>query len=229
MEKYFLIFDCDGTLVDSEELTHQALVQVIDEEFSLRLNVHELTLRLKGTNMATVLEVLKTEYRLKISDDFVQKMRQRAAALYQSELKAVPFVEKAIESLQFPRCVASNAPREKIKLTLSLTKLDRLFPQEQIYSSYDVGKWKPEPDLFLHAAKINQFLPENCIVIEDSDHGLIAAKRAGMGVVYFNSQKLSLPAELKNYAKIQQIDSMSKLKEVIEKGLIPLLHKGYDK
>ena len=77
-------------------------------------------------------------------------------------------------------CVASQGKLEKIRLSLKLTKLDPLFPNEALFSAYSVPRGKPHPDLFLHAAASMAAEPERCAVIEDTPSGVTAAVAAGM-------------------------------------------------
>ena len=81
-------------------------------------------------------------------------------------------------------CVASSGPPEKIELSLSLTGLLSFF-DERIFSSYQVGVWKPDPGLFLHAARALAVDPAECAVVEDSLPGLAAGLAAGMKVFAF--------------------------------------------
>ena len=85
----------------------------------------------------------------------------------------------AIKSLDLPKCIASSGPLKKMRHSLGLTGLLPLF-EPNLFSSYQIDSWKPEPDLFLHAAKIMNVAPEACLVIEDSGVGIEAAKAAGM-------------------------------------------------
>jgi HAD superfamily hydrolase (TIGR01509 family) len=85
----------------------------------------------------------------------------------------------ALESIQLPKCVASSGPMEKIRQALQVTNLANYF-RDDIFSSYDIQSWKPEPDLFLWAANAMGIAPSKCAVVEDSPAGIEAAKRAGM-------------------------------------------------
>ena len=78
-------------------------------------------------------------------------------------------------------CVASNGPREKIALSLSITGLLSFF-DGRIFSSYELQTWKPDPGLYLHAAGAMKVAPENCAVVEDSVLGVRAGLAAGMRV-----------------------------------------------
>ena len=77
--------------------------------------------------------------------------------------------------------MATNGPREKAELTLGLTGLLRFFP-DRLFSAYDVGSFKPDPGLFLHAARVMGVAPQCCAVVEDSLPGIQAGLAAGMQV-----------------------------------------------
>lgn len=175
-----LIFDLDGTLVDSELIGAEALASLLPE---LGLSGADIVERYRGWRFATILEELAPKTRQILDDGFVQAYRQRAAARFEVELKAFPGVEEMLKTATLPMCIASSGPPEKIHRSLRVTGLGRFFG-DRAYSAYDINSWKPDPDLFLHAAAALGFQPEECLVIEDSDVGLEAARRAGMRALY---------------------------------------------
>ncbi len=87
------------------------------------------------------------------------------------------------------RCVATNAPMKKMRITLGGSGLHDRFlhrhdpERETMYSAYQIECWKPDPGLFMHAARTMGHDPSDCVVIEDSVSGVLAARAAGMGVV----------------------------------------------
>lgn len=175
-----LIFDLDGTLVDSELIGAEALASLLPE---LGLSGADIVERYRGWRFATILEELAPKTRQILDDGFVQAYRQRAAARFEVELKAFPGVVEMLETATLPMCIASSGPPEKINRSLRVTGLSRFFG-DRAYSAYDINSWKPDPDLFLHAAAELGFAPQECLVIEDSDVGLEAASRAGMRALY---------------------------------------------
>jgi HAD superfamily hydrolase (TIGR01509 family) len=96
----------------------------------------------------------------------------------------MPGVTEMLVELPYARCVASNGPPAKIAHGLRAAGLEAFFG-ENVFSSYDVGRWKPDPHLFLHAAERMGFAPAQCIVVEDSNAGLAAAKAAGMSAIRY--------------------------------------------
>jgi HAD superfamily hydrolase (TIGR01509 family) len=88
-------------------------------------------------------------------------------------------VERVLDRIRTPTCVASSSTHERIRLALTTTGLYDRFAG-RVFSAQDVAHGKPEPDLFLHAAATLGVRPERCAVIEDSPLGVEAANRAGM-------------------------------------------------
>lgn len=85
---------------------------------------------------------------------------------------------KLRDRIEYRICVASG-PLEKIRRALSVSSLASFFGNN-VFSSYEVKSWKPDPGLFLHAAEAMDCLPERCVVVEDSQPGIQAAAAAGM-------------------------------------------------
>jgi HAD superfamily hydrolase (TIGR01509 family) len=111
----------------------------------------------------------------------VPQVRLRMAEAFRLRLQPMPGARELLASLTLPFCVASSGPRAKIELSLSLTGLAPLV-NGRIFSSYDVGTWKPEPGIFLHAAAALGVAPSECAVVEDSEPGVRAGLAAGMRV-----------------------------------------------
>jgi len=177
-----VIFDCDGVLVDSEPLANQSFSRALNAE-GLAWSVEETMRRLMGRSLKSCVEIVEAEIGRKLPDDFLEKMQ---AVTYRSfreaPLQPVAGVKDAIVALQkagLDTCVASSGSPEKMRFTLGLTGLWDLF-DGRIYSSSQVPRGKPFPDLFLHAALDMNVQPFACTVIEDSVPGVQAAKSAGM-------------------------------------------------
>ncbi len=186
-----LIFDNDGTLVDSELVQHSAMG---DELRRLGIDIAPETLseRFRGWNLAVQLQTIETESGIVIDDGFVGRFRMRLANYLEAQLKPVPNIAESLAALSQVKCVASNAPVEKVELCLRVTGLGKFFGG-RLYSAYDVERWKPDPDLFLHAVRDMGFEPAQCLVVEDSAVGVVAAEAAGMRAVLYNPLTLSIP------------------------------------
>ena len=175
-----VIFDCDGTLVDSEPLGIAALLEEASL-LGLRMDPEEALVALKGKRMSTCVEIMEARFGCALPADFVGKARRRMADAFRSHLQEIPGARDLLSALAVPYCIASNGPREKIALTLELAGLAPLL-RGPIFSAYDVGHWKPAPGLFLHAARAMGAQAHRCAVVEDSEPGIAAGLAAGMTV-----------------------------------------------
>lgn len=179
-----LLFDCDGTLVDSERLCNIGLV-IKFREYGVELDVDELVMRFRGWKLATILNVLEEMYELNLPENFEESYRAIVAELFESELKPVEYIENVLKNLSQPKAVVSSGPVHKIKQALRVCGLSKYFG-DNIYSSYEVKIWKPDPGIYTYAAKDMGFSAENCIVIDDGQVGVEAGYRAGMKTLFFN-------------------------------------------
>ncbi len=181
---YCLIFDSDGTLVDSELINNEALSLEL-QHTGIAETPHDLVSRYRGWKFSAVVDDLQSVHHCKLPAKFTENFRARAEIHFRQELKAIPHVIDSLRTLDHPMCVASNAPREKLSVALGITNLAQFFG-DAVFSAYEVGSWKPDPDLFQHAAATMGFAPAHCIVIEDSHVGVLAAAAAGMKAVLYD-------------------------------------------
>jgi len=179
-----VIFDCDGTLVDSEVLSNEVLVEYV-AELGLVLSLEEAVGRFPGRGLAVCMAEIERRLGRALPADFEVVLRRRTADVFRERLRPIDGAEALVRGLRLPYCVASGGPREKTELTLSLTGLRPYF-EGRIFSSYDVGAWKPDPTLFLHCADHLGVAPRRCAVVEDTDAGIEAGIAAGMIVFAFD-------------------------------------------
>ncbi len=175
-----IIFDMDGTLVDSEPLCNQAFLDLLPD---LPLTQQDLVDRFRGKELNTTLAAMEALIGRKLPEDFTESYRAQVKRNFEKSLQAFPHVNETLEALNVKRCIASSAPQSKIEIALGLTGLAHHFGQN-IFSAYDIQKWKPDPALFLHAAQHMGATPNECLVVEDSDVGIQAAQAAGMPVLH---------------------------------------------
>ena len=186
-----VIFDCDGVLVDSEILASCVLVEYV-AELGLTLSLEEALALFKGGKMAECVADVEQRLGRAVPDSFIPNFRARCAEAFHAHLKPIPGVETVLRTLSVPFCVASSGPREKIELTLSITGL-RVYFENRIFSAYEVGSWKPDPGLFLHAAQALNAPPRACAVVEDSLPGVQAGVAAGMTVFGYAAGTAAAP------------------------------------
>ena len=179
-----LIFDCDGTLVDSERLSHLALEMKL-QEFGVVASHEEMMQRFRGGKLAHILAFYAKKHDLVLDDQFVQAYRALVSDLFEQHLKPCDGVVELLQTLTLPLCVASNAPLSKTKKALAVTKLAHHFG-DNLFSAYELNAWKPDPTLFRHAAEMMGVAAKNCVVIEDSLLGVEGALAAGMRPILYD-------------------------------------------
>ncbi len=177
-----LIFDCDGVLVDSEVLSCGICGEVLTG-LGVPYTGQDIMRQFVGMSLKDMVARIEAERGCTLPDDFRDRVNSEVFRRFEAELQPVPGVREAIQALPFPRCVASSSAPERIALSLRVTGLADLF--DHIFSSTQVPRGKPAPDLFLHAAREMNARPEDCLVIEDSTAGVQAARAAGMRVIGF--------------------------------------------
>ena len=126
--------------------------------------------------------------------DFIKSYRETSTERFKESLSPMPGAVELVSSLKIPFGVATNGPREKVQLTLDLTGL-LPFVGDRIFSAYDHGSFKPDPALFLLAARTLGQEPQYCAVVEDSVPGLLAGVAAGMHVFSLHG-RIGVPEEI---------------------------------
>ncbi|WP_083686236.1 HAD family hydrolase [Rhodoferax koreense] len=205
-----LIFDCDGTLVDSEDIGIAAM-HAHALPYGLTLTLDDVATDFRGKSMARNVAELARHSARPFPDDFTATAREAMAHRFRRELKPMPGALEFIARLELPFCVATNGPRDKTELTLGLTGLLPYF-EGRIYCAYEVGHFKPEPQLFLQAAAGLGVAPEHCAVVEDSVPGIQAGLAAGMQVFSLCHPETIPPALA---GRITQISGVSDLKDFL--------------
>jgi len=178
----FVIFDMDGTLVQSEDCASQAIVDVAS---GFTDDIADVSRRYRGKRLLDIFNDIEIRYPGSVPEDWLERYRHRENELSHKLITATDGAEELLRQMPLERCIASNAPIEKTRRSLEITGLSGYF-LNNIYSAYEVEAWKPDPRLFLHAADCHGIEPENCLVVEDSEVGVAAAIAAGMSVVHYD-------------------------------------------
>lgn len=188
MSQLCLLFDCDGTLVDSEPLLAEVMADTLTRA-GLPFSAREYMEEFRGVRFMNIVAELERRHGAlpdAVRDAAEIEMRSTLAERMVRELQPIPNVRGMLETLgAYPRCVASNGPEHKIRTALDSTGL-RPFFADRLFSGYTLNSWKPDPLLFLHAARTMGYDPEHCVVIDDAAVGVAAGLRAGMRVVHIN-------------------------------------------
>lgn len=193
-----VIFDCDGVLVDSEIIGIKIETELL-RSAGYQISVEELAARFSGMSWNDILRTIEQESGL----DLMDALSERAEAILDlripAEVEVIDGVRTALERLQYPTCVCSNTKMSRLDMVLDKVGLKTFFAPN-IFSAKDLGEGrsKPKPDIFLHGAQRMGFAPSSTVVIEDSIHGVQAARAAGMHVIGFTGGSHSYPDHANN-------------------------------
>ena len=176
----------DGVIIDSEPL-HFESDRMVMREFGVELTDEELN-RYVGVANPQMWAELKDKYNINLTiDELLERQHaNKLKLLKEIQLDTISGIDELILDLQkkgIAIALASSSSREFIELVLEKLGITECF--QVIVSGDEVEKGKPEPDIFLKAAELLKVAPENCIVLEDAEHGVNAAKKAGMKCIGF--------------------------------------------
>ena len=211
MSKYkCVIFDCDGVLVNSEPIGNRVLVNMANE-YGADIDLNYAMKHFKGSFIDACVEKISKLTTTPLQENFTEEYRKRSYESFKKNIKPIEGVKNFLQNLNTSFCVASSGPETKIKLNLELTDLLPFF-KNKIFSCYAIKKWKPDPTIFIWAAKTMGFQPNECLIIEDSLSGVYAARNGGFDVFGFTAHDYN--NELKKVAT-KTFDSMDMLLKML--------------
>jgi len=180
MPPELVIFDCDGVLVNSEDIANEVMANNL-ARYGLSLTLEQcMDLFVGGTMMMVKAKAQNLGAQLpqgwinEVYDETYARLRQGVPVI-----KGIPEILDALDAASIAYCVASNGSEEKMAITLGQNGLLARF-EKFMFSAHSLGTAKPDPQMFLHAARSFNITPAACIVIEDSTSGAKAARRANI-------------------------------------------------
>ncbi len=177
-----IIFDCDGVLVDSERIANEVFAQVLKEVCNLEFTLDQMFDHFVGNSQAQCLKVIEILLGRAPPDELADRYNLDINQALQDSVVAVSGIEQVLKQIEIPYCVASSGSQEKMRMTLGKTDLVHYF-DSNIFSTSEVARGKPHPDIYLHAAHTMGVTDvKKCLVIEDSPVGVTGAVAAGMTV-----------------------------------------------
>ncbi len=183
-----VIFDCDGVLIDSEEIsmrTDQALLA----ENGVVISEQEMHRRFVGKTFTAMVEELEAERGIRLPTDLEARKDEIMLDLYRRKLQPIAGVREALDIITHPKSIGTNGPRHRALLALEVTGIAHHF-EDRLTTFEDVARGKPFPDVYLLAAERAGFPPSQCLVIEDSVTGVAAAIAAGCPTIGFTGSHL---------------------------------------
>lgn len=186
-KKPLIIWDFDGVLADSEKLWVQVWRQLLKEEKGLVLSAEQELKWLVGIADKEKKNNIERFFAPVILDDsFMGKINEGEIYMGSHFMEPMPGVEEVLADTSFNHCIATGATRTQQKWKMkNLGWLKKYIPMKDIFTVDMVKHGKPDPDLFLFAAKSKGYDVKDCIVVEDSLHGMKAAGAAGIKCIAF--------------------------------------------
>ncbi|UXN57546.1 HAD family hydrolase [Phyllobacterium zundukense] len=173
-----IIFDFDGTLVETEALVAQIISSKL-AELGRTVSPADIAATLAGVPRAQEVTLLEALATVSLPERFMEEVDVEWREAILAGVAPTAGTVDALTTLRIPFCVASNATRKDLILRMRSAKIFNLIGP-RFFSSHDLGLHKPDPAVFLLAAEAMGVQPSECLVIEDSVTGLEAARRAKM-------------------------------------------------
>lgn len=212
-----LLFDCDNTLVLSEELAFEACADLINQicegrQLEARFTGESLIKEFVGQNFRGMLTSLQKLYAIEISPEDLEKyvrMEEDAViAKLKAALKPCVGVDEQLAKLaasgKYQLSVVSSSALRRVRASIEKVGQDKYFPGDVVFSaatSLEKPTSKPDPAIYLHAMQKLGKKPEECVAIEDSKSGTTSAARAGIKTIgyvgpYADDKKAEMEAVL---------------------------------
>ena len=218
--KKLVIWDFDGVIADTEKLWIQSRIELLYKYFGINWDFNTAMKNIGGMSDKDKKAKLKT-LGIELNDDFWNEVINIDIQKMNKGLQITPNIEDIFKLDIFDQCIATGGVYNKTKIKLEKTGANKYFSDDRLFTVDLVEKGKPEPDLFLLAAKNMNYDPKDCFVIEDSIVGVKAALRAKMTPIAFIKYTNSKAIEEIKKMDIQYIfDDMKDVKEFLLK--IPL-------
>jgi HAD superfamily hydrolase (TIGR01509 family) len=178
-----VIFDCDGTLVDSMPAHFEAWCEALALYGAGGIFKEDVFLAMGGRPTRDIVVELNDEYNLHLDPEAVSLAKREA---FLRRLKTVTLIDEVAafaDSLRgkVPMAIASGGTRMVVEKILHFVGISDWF--DEVVTADDVPEGKPAPDVFLHAARLLGVGPSKCLALEDAPSGILAAQRAGMQVI----------------------------------------------
>jgi HAD superfamily hydrolase (TIGR01509 family) len=178
-----VIFDCDGTLVDSMPAHFSAWCEALSLYGAGGVFKEDVFLAMGGRPTRDIVVELNDEYDLHLDPEAVAFAKREAFLKRIGSVTLIDEVAAFAQSLRgkLPMAVASGSSRLIVEKTLNAVGISDWF--DEVVTADDVAEGKPSPEIFLHAARLMGIAPERCLALDDAPAGILAAQRAGMQVI----------------------------------------------
>lgn len=218
--KKLLIWDFDGVIADTEKLWIQNRMLLLNKNFGLNWDMNKTYAVLGDMSDKTKKHVLE-KLGLKTDEQFWEENKKLDLETMLKGFSLTDGVDNIFKDKTFTQCIATGGFADKTAEKIKIVDIESYFPPETVFTADMVVHGKPEPDLFLLAAEKMGFLPQDCIVVEDSVAGLTAAQKAGMLPLAFTGNSLydntDYLLRIKEIGITHLFDSMTALHRFLKK------------
>lgn len=221
MKPELIIFDCDGTLANTEYMHQLAVIGALESCGFPGYTVGFCLDHFVGGGIAHVQKTVEEREGRKLSPEFLTYYVEGCDRLMAKGVDPLPGAMEAVQHLseRYKVCVASNGETGTVHKTVRSMGMMDIFGEAHIYTKAQVLRGKPAPDLFLFAAKEMGVDPSKCVVIEDSIAGVTAGLAAGMltiGILGISHNPEGVKENMKKVGTIHVLDSWPEITKFIE-------------
>lgn len=175
-----VIFDCDGVIADSEVLAIRVLIDELTAQ-GVPIKRDFVLKNLVGKSFPAMVAMVHSAFGVQLPETFEAQYWGTLSRIFERELTMTAGFRTFLDTVTCRRCVATNSSPTRVAKTLEVLGLNHVFGAD-VFTSSQVKRGKPAPDLFLFAAKHMRAETSRTLVIEDSETGVQAALAAGMTV-----------------------------------------------
>ncbi|MDB4353707.1 HAD family phosphatase [Akkermansiaceae bacterium] len=178
-----LIFDLDGTLVDSMPAHYKAWCEALDDQGAPGVFPEDVFYAMGGRPTRDIVEALNRAHGLSLDQCAVSKSKK---GFFLKNLDQIELIGEVADIAQeyrdkVPLAIATGGGRVVVDKTLQKLGISSWF--DAVVTASDVAHGKPSPDIFLEAARQIKVMPDRCVVFEDAEPGVVGARAAGMEVI----------------------------------------------
>ncbi|MFM8374164.1 MAG: HAD family hydrolase [Bacteroidota bacterium] len=178
-----ILFDNDGTIVDSEVIAQQTMIRLMAEH-DFVMSEQEYSHQFPGLLGRDILRILRDNHGFDAPANFMQRMQSEYSLSFTTKLKVIPGMWKLFRDLKVPKSIVSNGSVRHVEFCLRKVRLLSAL-DGHIFSAEHVRNPKPHPDAYTHALEQLGLKPDEALAVEDSPTGVKAAKDAGLFTVGF--------------------------------------------
>lgn len=178
-----ILFDNDGTLVDSEIIAVRGTLNVL-RRLGFEMSEREFSQHFPGLLERDIAAILTRDHGVQIPHNYFELLKDEHRHAFQHELRAIPGMTGLFRRIRLPKSMVSNASVEHVEHCLRKVRLHNAL-DGHIFSAQHVAQPKPQPDVYLFALEKLKLRPADTLVVEDSPVGVRAAKQAGLRAVGF--------------------------------------------